>query len=220
MMVFYSGYGRWGDYTGLYGALIKVSSVFELQHDERISIEITGKTHTDTLSPCSAHKHGAIPWIGEAVNEGDRDFFKIFRIDGKGGEFLEKALFTRQDIIDSNSFTETERGFTVCGNKIIPALYKALVENSFIKDEGLEQFQEAFKNGNGFIIWTNTGTCLAYLLNELHDKKLILTVNFWKESEHVLEFQGKHTSLKGSVLYAAKSKIFIVNKIVKTLTLL
>ncbi len=51
MLVSFSGYGKWGDYTGLYGPLIKVSGVFELQYDERVMMELKGQVFTDILAP-------------------------------------------------------------------------------------------------------------------------------------------------------------------------
>lgn len=199
MMVFYSGYGRWGDYTGLYGELIKISGVFELQYDERVSIERTGQVFTDTLSPCIADKDGRVPWPGEEPEESDRDFFKIFRIDGKGHESLEQVLFTRQDIINDVT-VNNGHGFTVHDPEIIPALYKALTEHNLIKPEGLEKFKEAFENGNGFITWSSGLNSLIYFTNKMiKDVSLIECRDYIKTTQAIFKGEDggafKYTSL-------------------------
>ena len=110
-------------------------------------------------------------------------------------------------------------GFQVAkADETIPVLYEALIEQGYIKEDGVDNFKKAFRRGEGYIKWIDTGTCLAYLLDELQNDKIILTVNFWKVTENVFDYDGKYQSLKASATKAAGSKKLIINNIVKTLT--
>lgn len=113
-----------------------------------------------------------------------------------------------------------KHGYRVSSPEITPALYNALVENKLIEDEGLEKLKLAFEDGEGLITWFSAGSCLAYLLDEMNDNKIIINTDFWKESEYVFKIEGKHSSLKNSKDKVGKINKAIVDKIIKALTLL
>jgi len=114
----------------------------------------------------------------------------------------------------------TRQGFTIANpTKTIPALHDALIEGGLINNINQKDFEDAFLNGEGFIRWSDSGTCLAYLLDELDTHKIILSINIWKTSENVFEFGGKHGSLKGSVAKVAKKKKGMINGIIVALKL-
>lgn len=108
-----------------------------------------------------------------------------------------------------NSNDKNGHGFTVHNKeKTTPALYEKLVEHGLIEPESLDEFKEAFENGNGFIVWLGNGThgqgvnSLIYLIAKMKSDGLIKNKDFIKITSLVFKDVNqklfKHSSLTAS----------------------
>jgi len=131
----------------------------------------------------------------------------------------------------SNTAIEAGHGFTVCNNKITPALYEKLIEHTLIKNEGLEKFKEAFERNNGVITWLGDGThgygvkSVIYLIAKIKLNGIISNKNFIKITSLVFQDvnqnsfnHGSLTSSKSSIKDAPPNESKIIDRITEELT--
>ena len=109
--------------------------------------------------------------------------------------------------------------FIVNSEKNLPVLHKELLTYSLIDVEDLSEFKQAIQQGNGFITWKGANSCLAYLLEELSCKKIILTPQFWKKSENIFKIKGRHSALRSSTSQVGRKNKILIDRILKVLTL-
>jgi len=120
----------------------------------------------------------------------------------------------------SNTAIEAEHGFTVCNNKITPAIYEKLIEHNFIKNEGLEKFKEAFENGNGVISWLVELDKLGYFVRTLKAKKIITNKSHMKIAAKLFTANGAHlksNNLGSGAGLISDSSMKMINQIIKNI---
>jgi len=123
-----------------------------------------------------------------------------------------KEIFSRRGTITPTEFwpsESTKKGFTIANpDKTIPALHKALITNGLIDDIKLDDFEDAFLNGNGLIQWHSKGTHgvgasnLGYFLKKMSSEKIIKSthkIEVLRIAENIFKFKGGSTPIAQSL---------------------
>jgi len=108
-----------------------------------------------------------------------------------------------------NKETAVKKGFNIANpDKTIPALHKVLIDNDLIDDIKLDDFEDAFLNGNGLIQWRSKGTHgvgasnLGYFLKKMSSEKIIKSthkIEVLRIAENIFKFKGGSTPIAQSL---------------------
>ncbi len=114
---------------------------------------------------------------------------------------------------------ENNQGFQVLNpKKTIPALHKDLIDNKLIAEITLEDFENAFLNSEGSIVWTGLQSQLGYFIQEIKNKGIVFTHQNWKVAGGIFLVKGKCVkgdSLKSGARQITDNPKLIIDNIIK-----
>jgi hypothetical protein len=110
--------------------------------------------------------------------------------------YLEKIIelkeFSFLPKISLDDLVEKQNGFHINKpSKILPEIYRLLLENGLIRDEGEDSFKRSFMQGEGKVKWEGTQNQLSYFIKELRNNGIIFNNDNFKTASNVFIKKNK-----------------------------